>query len=65
MYEIKFSGIFHWVYLLMRMPLKTRKVSNELLDHLDAEDPEAIRSRKDLHKINLFYGEYALDKEAD
>ena len=40
----------------MRMPLKTRKVSNELLDHLDAEDPEAIRSRKDLHKINLFMG---------
>ena len=38
------------------MPLKTRKVSNELLDHLDAEDPEAIRSRKDLHKINLFMG---------
>ena len=38
------------------MPLRTRKVSNELLDHLDAEDPEAIRSRKDLHKINLFMG---------
>jgi hypothetical protein len=37
-------------------PLKPRKVVSELLDHLPAEDPEAMRSRRDLRRINFLMG---------
>ena len=33
-----------------------RQVLPELLDHLQADDPEAIRSRRDLRVINFLMG---------
>lgn len=33
-----------------------RTVQPEILDHLPADDPEAIRSRKDLRRVNWFMG---------
>ncbi|MEO5914348.1 MAG: hypothetical protein ABIS50_08960 [Luteolibacter sp.] len=33
-----------------------RVVTPELLDHLPADDPEALRSRRDLRRINFFMG---------
>lgn len=35
-----------------------RKVEPEILDSLSAEDPRAIKSRKDLKRINLLMGNY-------
>lgn len=36
--------------------MKKRVVIPELLDHLPADDPEAIRSRRDLRRINALMG---------
>ncbi|MES2660866.1 MAG: class I SAM-dependent methyltransferase [Verrucomicrobiota bacterium] len=36
--------------------MNKRVVIPELLDHLPAEDPEAMRSRRDLRRINFFMG---------
>lgn len=36
--------------------LKPRVVFPELLDHLPADDPEAVRSRRDLRRINFLMG---------
>ena len=36
--------------------MQTRVVVPELLDHLPADDPEAIRSRRDLRRINFLMG---------
>jgi len=33
-----------------------RKLTPELLDHLPHDDPDALRSRRDLRRINLFMG---------
>lgn len=33
-----------------------RKLTPELLDHLPHDDPSALRSRRDLLRINLFMG---------
>jgi hypothetical protein len=33
-----------------------RKVIPEVLDHLAADDPEALRSRRDLHRIHFLMG---------
>ena len=38
------------------MPLKVRQIKREILDDLDAKDPQAKRSRRDLRRINLFMG---------
>lgn len=38
--------------------MKTRKLTPEILDHLPAGDPEAIRSRLDLKRINGLAGNY-------
>ena len=38
------------------MPLKVRQIKSEILDDLDAKDPQAKRSRQDLRRINLFMG---------
>ena len=38
------------------MPLKVRQIKSEILDDLDAKDPQARRSRQDLRRINLFMG---------
>ena len=38
------------------MPLKERQIKSEILDELDAKDPQARRSRQDLRRINLFMG---------
>ena len=38
------------------MPLKVRQIKSEILDDLDAKDPQAKRSRRDLRRINLFMG---------
>jgi hypothetical protein len=38
------------------LPLIQRTVIPEILDHLAADDPEAIRSRRDLRRINFFMG---------
>lgn len=37
-------------------PLKPRTIVPELLDHLPADDPEAVRSRRDLRRINFLMG---------
>lgn len=37
-------------------PVEKRVVIPELLDHLPADDPEAVRSRLDLRRINLMMG---------
>ncbi len=36
--------------------MKSRSVIPEILDHLPADDPEAIRSRRDLRRINFLMG---------
>jgi hypothetical protein len=36
--------------------MRHRIVTPELLDELPADDPEAIRSRRDLQRVNLFLG---------
>ena len=38
------------------MTLKVRQIKSEILDDLDAKDPQARRSRQDLRRINLFMG---------
>lgn len=38
------------------LPLIQRTVIPEILDHLPADDPEAIRSRRDLRRINFLMG---------
>ena len=38
------------------MPVAKRIVIPEILDHLPADDPEAIRSRRDLRRVNLLMG---------
>lgn len=39
--------------------MKKRVLVDELLDHLPADDPDAIRSRRDLRLINLAMGNFA------
>jgi hypothetical protein len=36
--------------------MKVRSVLSEILDHLPAGDPEAVRSRRDLRRINFLMG---------
>ncbi len=36
--------------------MKSRSVIPEILDHLPSDDPEAIRSRRDLRRINFLMG---------
>ncbi|MDX1681377.1 MAG: hypothetical protein R3242_11685, partial [Akkermansiaceae bacterium] len=36
-----------------------RQLTPELLDHLPADDPGAMRSRRDLRRINAFMGNEA------
>lgn len=36
--------------------MKPRSVLPEILDHLPADDPEAVRSRRDLRRINFLMG---------
>ena len=36
--------------------MKSRKLTEEILDHLAHDDPKAIRSRRDLRRINCFMG---------
>lgn len=38
--------------------MKTRRISDEILDHLDPQDPDAIQSRRDLRKFNFIQGNY-------
>lgn len=38
------------------MPIQPRVVKPEILDHLAADDPEAVRSRRDLRRINFLMG---------
>lgn len=38
------------------LPLIQRTVIPEILDHLAADDPEAVRSRRDLRRINFLMG---------
>ena len=38
----------------------TRRVNAEMLDHLPADDPRAIRSRRDLRRINRIMGNRAI-----
>ncbi|MEM7010077.1 MAG: class I SAM-dependent methyltransferase [Verrucomicrobiota bacterium] len=40
------------------MSIKFRKVTEELLDHLPADDPQAIQSRRDLERINFVLGNF-------
>jgi hypothetical protein len=37
-------------------PMSARVVTPEILDHLPADDPEAMRSRRDLRRINFLMG---------
>jgi hypothetical protein len=38
----------------------TRRVEPETLDHLPEDDPSAIRSRRDLRRINRFMGNFSI-----
>ena len=38
--------------------MKTRKLTPEILDHLPVDDPDAIRSRSDLKKVNELGGNF-------
>lgn len=44
--------------------MKTRRLTPEILDELPADNPEAIRSRRDLRLINSLMGNYRMIRRA-
>ena len=53
---VKIPSLWEMVLRLACPSMDRRVVIPELLDHLPADDPEALRSRRDLRRINLLMG---------
>lgn len=52
------GGTFRESFKSALQPMNERQVLPEILDSLPPEDPEAIRSRRDLRLVNSFMGNY-------